>query len=225
MAGNANLYMAAGKAGYDTAYAFGSTIGQYSVNRTLASMNANTYRTQARLALLNADKQSAYINEQAAHQVWNTYDTASRLRGSQVAAMGASGFDVSSGDRRLLQDTENRANAQAAGINRTAYLQSFETQLQAAMEASRLEYAAKAQDAIRKQSSSGKAFLGATFAALGAFAGNVGTLSAAGAFSGPSRDVTPVKTNQFTTNSNITSVNDKLSLGYGKQTLMGWGGF
>ena len=177
-----DLYAQVGKTAYDTTYAGISTIGQYSVNRITARMNAAAYRSQARMALLQAEQQSGYINEEAAQNVWNIAARASSLRGTQKAAMGASGFDVSTGDKRIIDDTTYRANEAAAGVNRTAYLQAFETQKQAALEASRLEYAAKAQEAIAKRSSPFKAFIASNFAALGAFAGNVGDLGKAGAF-------------------------------------------
>lgn len=170
------LYMQVGKAAYDTTYAGISTLGQYSVNRKLARMNAATYRSQARMALLAANRQDSYINEEYAQQLWNVSDAASYLRGIQRASMGTTGFDVSTGDQRLLSDTERRANQQAAGINRTAYLQSFENQMQARLEANRLEYAARSQELIAKQHSPFKAFVAANFAALGAFAGNIGSL-------------------------------------------------
>jgi hypothetical protein len=85
--------------------------------------------------------------------------------------MAASGFaDMSSGDYALTRDTALRADAAASGMNRTAYLQAFETEKQARMEASRLEYAARAQDALRKMNSPLNAFINSQFAGLGAFA-------------------------------------------------------
>lgn len=225
MAKNFSPLMAMGQAGYDSGLAFGRALSQASINRGMAAMNADMYRSQARLALLRANRQSAYINEEAAQQVWNTADAAAKLRGSQVAAMGASGFDVSAGDQRVLQDTERRAAMQAAGINRSAYLQNFENQLQAAMEASRLEYAAKAQDAIRKQNSSRKALLSGAFAALGAFASNAGNLASSGAFGGSNANVSPVNSKADVGYSGKFDSANKLSLGYGKQSMYGWGGF
>ena len=72
--------------------------------------------------------------------------------------MGVSGFtDVSAGDKRLLRDTRLKTEAAVEGLNRSAFLQQFETNRAAAMEASRLEYAAKMQDRIRKSTSGWKA--------------------------------------------------------------------
>ena len=73
--------------------------------------------------------------------------------------MGASGFtDVSAGDKRLLRDTRLKTEAAVEGLNRSAFLQQFETNRAAAMEASRLEYAAKMQDRIRKNTSGLRGF-------------------------------------------------------------------
>lgn len=177
-----NVTAAWGKAGFDTGNAITSTYGEYAVNRITAGMNAESYRAQARMRLLEANRETGYINEKYSHDVWNTGDLAFSARGASNAYKGASGLDIAPGDIREERAIEYGANRQAAGINRTAYNQSFETQLQAQLEATRLEYAAKAQDAIKKYNSSGRAFTASLFAGLGAFAGNVGTLGSAGAF-------------------------------------------
>lgn len=188
-----NVTAAWSKAAFDTTYAFGSTIGQYGVNRITAGMNADAYRSQARLRLLEAERQQGYINEEVAQDVWNATARGARTISTANAAMGASGFDVSAGDQRIFSNIENEVKQYAAGRNRTAYLQSFETQLDAYLEANRLEYAAKAQDVIKKYNSGGRALTAGLFNALGAFASNLGVLGEAGAFGkgGTSTDIKP----------------------------------
>ena len=105
-----------------------------------------------------AVQKNKYLNEEIGQQVWNIYDQSRALEGKQITAMGASGFtDVSAGDKRLLRDTRLKTEAAVEGLNRSAFLQQFETNRAAAMEASRLEYAAKMQDRIRKSTSGWKA--------------------------------------------------------------------
>ena len=195
MATNWNVTAAAGKTGFDTTYAFASTLGQYATNRITAGMNTQAYRSQARLNLLASERRDSYINEGFAHDVWNATDRAIATRGARNAYYGASGLDISSGDIRAQRSIEDEANAYAAGRNRTAYLQSFENQMEARLEATRLEYAARAQDSIRKLNSGSRALTAGFFNALGAFAGNIGTLGAAGAFgkAGKATNIAPVQ--------------------------------
>lgn len=187
MAANPSLYMQIAKAGYDTSSAIGNTLGQYSANRKMSRMNAASYRAQIVLNNQTLQRELGYLNESVAQQNWNIGDVASMLQGSQRASMAASGFATSTGDQRLLSDTERRANEQVAGNNRSAYLQSFESIMQANLENLRLEYAAKAQEAIAKQNSPLRALTASMFAGLGAFASNIGNLGDAGAFGTPAK--------------------------------------
>ena len=124
----------------------------------VAKAKASAYRSQARMVQQAAVQKNKYLNEEVGQQVWNLYDVRRALEGQQITAMGASGFtDVSAGDKRLLRDTRLKTDAAVEGLNRSAYLQQFETNRAAAMEASRLEYAAKMQDRIRKSTSGWKA--------------------------------------------------------------------
>lgn len=194
MATNWNANAAMISAGVKTGNAVTSTMGSYRVNNILAGMQAETYRTQARLRLMEAEREDAYINETFAHEVWNVGDRAISARASSNAFKGASGFDISAGDIREQRALEYAANREAAGINRTAYLQSFENQMQARLEATRLEYAAKSQDAIKKFNSKSRGIAAGFFAGLGAFASSVGDLGAAGAFGGgKSTNVSPTQ--------------------------------
>lgn len=133
-------------------------LSMYLENQT-AKAKASAYRSQARLVQQAAVQKNKYLNEEVGQQVWNLYDQSRALEGQQITAMGASGFtDVSAGDKRLLRDTRLKTEAAVEGLNRSAYLQQFETNRAAAMEASRLEYAAKMQDRIRKNTSGLRGF-------------------------------------------------------------------
>ena len=133
-------------------------LSMYLENQT-AKAKANAYRSQARMVQQAAVQKNKYLNEEIGQQVWNIYDQSRALEGQQITAMGASGFtDVSAGDKRLLRDTRLKTEAAVEGLNRSAYLQQFETNRAAAMEASRLEYAAKMQDRIRKNTSGLRGF-------------------------------------------------------------------
>lgn len=134
-----------------------NTASVYMENQ-VAKAKASAYRSQARMVQQAAVQKNKYLNEEIGQQVWNIYDQSRALEGQQITAMGASGFtDVSAGDKRLLRDTRLKTEAAVEGLNRSAFLQQFETNRAAAMEASRLEYAAKMQDRIRKSTSGWKA--------------------------------------------------------------------
>lgn len=134
-----------------------NTASVYMENQ-VAKAKASAYRSQARLVQQAAIQKNKYLNEEVGQQVWNIYNQSRALEGQQITAMGASGFtDVSAGDKRLLRDTRLKTEAAVEGLNRSAFLQQFETNRAAAMEASRLEYAAKMQDRIRKSTSGWKA--------------------------------------------------------------------
>ena len=134
-----------------------NTASVYMENQ-VAKAKASAYRSQARMVQQASVQKNKYLNEEIGQQVWNIYDQSRALEGQQITAMGASGFtDVSAGDKRLLRDTRLKTEAAVEGLNRSAFLQQFEINRAAAMEASRLEYAAKMQDRIRKSTSGLKA--------------------------------------------------------------------
>lgn len=140
---------------FSTAYNMVSGVGSALLQGDMASrmsrMQANAYRSQARLAMLQADRQNAYLNEASAQDVWNVYNAGRQLQGQQKAAMAASGFDdISSGDYSLINETARQADRQAYGIKRSAYLQAFENTRQARMEANRLEFAARSAEVMGK---------------------------------------------------------------------------
>lgn len=180
-AGNATTKAASGGISWGSVAQIGAslisnTASVYMENQ-VAKAKASAYRSQARLVQQAAVQKNKYLNEEIGQQVWNIYDQSRALEGQQVAAMGASGFtDVSAGDKRLLRDTRLKTEAAVEGLNRSAYLQQFETNRAAAMEASRLEYAAKMQDRIRKSTSGwkavGRVLVDTTLDAAGMYFGN-----------------------------------------------------
>ena len=106
---------------------------QYLSNR----IKKKLYRTAAKTADINAqltdanyNRRSSYRNEELGQQVWNIAEQAQELAGTQRAAMAYSGFDVSTGDQRILSDTLRRNLERQEGLNRTYYLQQFEDDLQ-----------------------------------------------------------------------------------------------
>ena len=175
----AALIMESYAAGFDTSYAFGSTIGQFSVNRQIASMLRNSYRSQARLTLLAAERQNAYLNQATAQANWNIASASRLFSGTQASARAAQGWiDTTSLDYNSQErDTARRSDKAIWGNNVTTYNQAFENERAARMEANRLEYAAKYQDYVRKQNSPLKGFISANFAALGALGSHAGNLS------------------------------------------------
>lgn len=125
------------------------------VNSQMYSANASTYRSQARLALHNIETKNAYLNEQGAQQIWNLADQKAQFKASQMSAWATSGFsDISTGDRRIIADTDRKYNSAAAGIRRSMFLQNFENWRSGMMEYSRLQYAAEASERMAKASRS-----------------------------------------------------------------------
>ena len=153
------------QAGWNFSTSIGSAITEGDMAARMSRMNAAAYRSQARLAIMQAERQNAYLNESSAQDVWNIYSGARQFQGTQKAAMAASGFsDISSGDYALMNETARQADKQAYGVKRSAYLQAFENSRQARMEAVRLEYAARAaeiQGKMEKKLSRLNAFSGA----------------------------------------------------------------
>ena len=83
-----------------------------------------------------------YMAEENLYAARNIISQYSSLEGTQMTAMGASGFDISSGDQRIIQDTKQKMADELYLANRTAYLQSFELWRNTEMENARLKAAA-----------------------------------------------------------------------------------
>lgn len=113
-------------------------------------------KSQARIAEMNADIERAsaerdirYYNEKAAREGWTKNREMESVKSSQNVAMAASGFvSQSSGDKRLLKDTEAKYAEQERLANRELYLMSFERMRKA--ELSAIELRSKA-DQLRIQ--------------------------------------------------------------------------
>lgn len=99
---------------------------------------AKTAEMKAKMEYANFQRRSSYRNEELGHQLRNMSQQAQELMGTQRTAMGASGFDVSLGDQRILTDTLRRDLERQSGVNRTYYLQQFEDSMQ--VESDMLQY-------------------------------------------------------------------------------------
>ena len=158
----------------------------YAMGQVYAAQ-ASSYRTQANLALDNIETQNAYLNEQGSQQIWNLADQKAQFKSEQMMAWAGSGFtDISTGDRRIINDTDRKFNEAAAGVRRSMFLQNFENWRSGMMEYSRLQYAAKSAERLSKASNSVFSYLGAAgnaaMSGLGAYWSLGGGLSkAAGA--------------------------------------------
>ena len=100
------------------------------LNKKMYRAAAKTAEFKAKFAEANLGRRSAYRNEELGQQVWNLAQGAQELMGTQRTAMGGSGFDISTGDQRILADTLRRDLERQSGVNRTYYLQQFEDDLQ-----------------------------------------------------------------------------------------------
>lgn len=119
-----------------------------------AKASASAYRSNARLAILQGMQQNQLLNAELGQNAWNIMAERDAFLGQQYAAMAFSGFaDVSSGDKRLINDTKRRTADYVEGLNSSAQLQAFENWRSSMLEANRLNYAAKRQDLIAKQNS------------------------------------------------------------------------
>lgn len=133
--------------GMNFATSIGSAITQGDMSARMGRMQAEAYRSQARMAILQAEQANANLNASAAQDVWNVYAAGRQFQGTQRTAMAASGFtDISSGDYALIAETARQTDEKATGIATSAYLQSFENTRAARMEAVRLEYAARSAE-------------------------------------------------------------------------------
>jgi len=151
--------------GLNTAMSVGGAITQGDMAARMSRMQAEALRYQARMGLLNAETENAYLNASSAQEVWNIYSDARQFRGTQKTAIAGSGFyDISSGDYALMSEAARKADKLAYGVKSSAYYQAFENSRQARMEAVRLEYAAKSaeiQGKMQKRLSRVSAFAGA----------------------------------------------------------------
>ena len=127
---------------------------QYLTNRMAKKQYraaAKTAEMKAKMADANLTRRSAYRNEELGQQVWNMAEQAQEMMGVQRTAMGGSGFDISTGDTRILTDTLRRDLEKQEGINRTYYLQQFEDDLQTRSDILQYNFEAYANRQMVKQ--------------------------------------------------------------------------
>lgn len=161
-----------------------SGVGAYGANKIAkanAKMATSQAETNAKLAEANFKRRTGYRNEELAQQVWNVRENAMQLIGAQSASMGASGFDVSTGDQRILTDTLNRSLQKESGLNRTYYLQQFEDELQTQNDILQYNFDAYSQRQIAKQYSG---WQGAARVGMAAGSGALGAYQPSGKKSG-----------------------------------------
>lgn len=103
---------------------------------------ATSYEAQMPLNYAAYRQNVSYLSEENFHNVARTIKNYKDLEGAQMTAMGASGFDVSAGDQRVIDDTEQKMKNEVYLQNRTAYLHSFELWRSTEMENNRLKAAA-----------------------------------------------------------------------------------
>lgn len=104
---------------------------------------AKEYESQIPLNYAAYRNQVQYWSEENLANISRIRQEYEELSGQQMAAMGASGFDVSSGDQRILLDTALKAKNAIDLENRSTYLQSFELWRSTMIENSRLKAAAE----------------------------------------------------------------------------------
>lgn len=158
-----------------------SAYGANKIAKANAKMAASQAETNAKLAEANFKRRTGYRNEELAQQVWNIRENAMQLIGAQSASMASSGFDVSTGDQRILTDTLNRSLQKESGLNRTYYLQQFEDELQTQNDILQYNFDAYSQRQIAKTYSG---WQGATRVAMSAGSSALGAYQPSGKKSG-----------------------------------------
>lgn len=156
---------------------FGTTLAgslvQNAQTRASSRAASSALRTQGLLGLSAAARENEYSNLEYANQIWNLMESKDIFKGKQLAYMGATGFDVSTGENRLLADTERRFQEQNTELNRQAYLETFERFHQAYMDKIQYDAQAKIHDVNAKYASGWRgtlsAFSNATLSALGGY--------------------------------------------------------
>ena len=115
--------------------------GKYNYKSYMAQ--AASYDQQRMLNYESYRHNINYMAEENLSNIAKLLEEGKDLSGAQMAAIGASGFDVSAGEQRILQDTEVKTRDAMYLANRSAYLQSFELARSTEIENTRLLAAAK----------------------------------------------------------------------------------
>lgn len=129
--------------------------------------NEAMWRQQMYMAEENLSKQELLLQER------------DEMLGTQMAGIGASGFDISAGEQRILQDTTVKYGRDFDTQNRTVYCASVELERETMMENLRLETEAKL---LKSQAKYAKKM--ARVSAIGSFVS--GLAGAAGSYIGGS---------------------------------------
>lgn len=83
-------------------------------------------------------QENRYLTEENFSKVSQILNQSKELEGAQLTAMGASGFDISAGDQRIIADTKQKTAEDVNAANRTAYCTAFEMWRSTMMEENRL---------------------------------------------------------------------------------------
>ena len=121
---------------------YGDYLGTRGQVRAL-NAQARDYDQQRRLNYEAYRQNIGYMAEENLSNINRIRQEYEDFSGTQMAAIGASGFDVSAGEQRILQDTAIKARDAMDLENRSTYLQSFELARSTEIENTRLLAAAK----------------------------------------------------------------------------------
>lgn len=152
-------------AGVNFTTSLASGIAQNAQTAAYNKALADTYRTQARLSLASAVRSNMYANKELASNVWDIAEQYNMFSSSQISSLAASGFSMSTGDKRLLAKTESDKLATINAMNEQAYYQSEEMFRQAYLNKIQYDAQAKIADINRKYASGWRGALSATSSA------------------------------------------------------------
>lgn len=105
---------------------------------------ANAYEAQMPLNYESYRTNAGYTAEKNFASISRIISDYSSFEGEQKAAMAASGFDISTGDQRIIKDTRQKMANEVYLQNRSTYLESFELWRSTEIENARLKAAAEA---------------------------------------------------------------------------------
>lgn len=121
---------------------YGSYLGTKGQVRALRAQAAE-YDAQRGLNYEAYRNQVNYLAEENLYNVERIRQEYRDISGEQMVAIGASGFDVSAGEERVLKDTDQKAKDAIYLANRNTYVQSFELWRSTMIENERLKAAAQ----------------------------------------------------------------------------------
>ena len=115
-----------------------------------AYSSARAYKAQAKANILQArlnysamSDQTRYMSQDALEQASAIMDRANEITGQQMAGISASGFDISSGEQRILADTKRKSAKDLDALNRSLTQQAYELWRSTMQEEIRLKLEAK----------------------------------------------------------------------------------